>query len=127
MDERRQLPRWKIKQEAKVWMPQTQGFSHCMIEDLHLKGMCLSSSKLLPQTNRTKDASGPQEPFKMSFAIGDNFDLIKIEAEIPWAKVDPGRYVYGLSFSKIADVDKDRIYQYINTNCFDQFRKNWWS
>ncbi len=115
MDERRQLPRWEIKKEAKVWMSQTQGFSHCIIEDIHLKGMCVSFNRPLPQ----------QGPVKMSFAIGDNFDLIKIEAQIPWSKVDQGRYVYGLSFNKIADTDKDRIYQYINTNCYDQIKNKW--
>ena len=117
MDERRQLPRWGVKKEAKVWMPQTQGFSQCVIEDMHLKGMRVSFNKQLPA----------QEPMRMSFAIGDNFDPIKIEAQIPWAKEDQGRYVYGLSFSKIAENDKDRIYQYITTNCYDQFKKNWWA
>ena len=43
------------------------------------------------------------------------------------AKEDQGRYVYGLSFSKIEDDDKDRIYQYINTNCYDQFKDKWWA
>ena len=117
MDERRQLPRWEIKKEAKVWMPQMQDFSHCMIEDMHLKGMCVSFNKRLPQ----------QQTVSMSFAIGDNFDFTKIEAQIPWRKEDQGRYVYGLSFSNIADKDKDRISQYITTNCYDQVRKNWWA
>ena len=116
MDERRQLPRWEIKKEAKVWMPQTQGFSHCMIEDMHLKGMRVSFNRRL----------AGQGPISLSFAIGDNFDLIKIEAEIPWDKEEQGRYVYGLSFSKITDKDKERLYQYINANCFDQFKKKWW-
>ena len=116
MDERRQLPRWEIKKEAKAWIPQTQGFSHCIIEYMHLKGMCVSFNKRLPQ----------QEPLRMSFAIGDNFDLIKIEAQIPWTKEDQGRFIYGLSFTQIADNDKDRIYQYINANCYDQIKDNWW-
>ena len=118
MDENRQLPRWEIKQEAKVWMPQTQDFSQCVIEDMHLKGMRVSFDKRLPRQDPL--------PLRMSFAIGDNFAPIKIEARIPWEKEDQGRYVYGLSFSKIADDDKDRIYQYINTNCYDQFKDKWW-
>lgn len=117
MDERRQLPRWEIKKEARVWLPQSQGFSHCIIEDMHLKGMCISFSKPLPQG----------KPMRMSFTIGENFDFIKVEAQVPWEKEDQGRYFYGLSFSKIAENDKDRMYQYINTNCYDQFRKKWWA
>ena len=117
MDERRQLPRWEIKKEAKVWLPQTQGFSLCIIEDMHLKGMCVTFSKRLD----------PQDPLKMSFAIGDNFDFIKVEAKIPWMKEEEDRFIYGLSFSKIADTDKERIYQYINANCYDQFKDKWWA
>ena len=117
MDERRQLPRWEVKKEAKVWMPHTQGFSHCVIEDMHLKGMCVSFSKPLPL----------ERTVRMSFAIGDNFDFVKIEAQIPWSKQGQDHHVYGLSFSVISDNDRDKIYQYINTNCYDQFKKNWWA
>jgi len=117
MDERRQLPRWEMKKEAKAWIPQTQGFTHCVVEDIHLKGMCVSFNKQLPL----------QKPLRMSFAIGDNFDLIKIEAQIPWAKQEGDRYVYGLSFAQIADSDKEKIYQYINTHCYEQIKDKWWS
>lgn len=117
MDERRQLPRWEVKKEAKVWIPLMQGFSHCTIEDLHLKGMCVSFNKRLPQ----------DKAVRMSFTLGDSFDFIKVEAEIPWAKEGNGRHVYGLSFTQIAEEDKDRIYQYIQSNCYDQVRNKWWA
>ena len=114
MDERRQLPRWEVKKEVKVWMPQTQDFSHGILEDINLKGMCLSFSKRIPDEN----------PLRMSFAIAE--DMIKIEAQVPWAKQEDGRYVYGLLFNKIAEDDKDKIYQYITDNCYDQFKNKWW-
>ena len=118
MDERRQLPRWEIKKEAKVWMQgEPVNARQCVIEDMHLKGMCVSLNKQLPQ----------ERPVRMSFAIGDDFDPIKIEAEIPWAKENQDRYVYGLSFSRISDEGKGRIDQYINTNCYDQVKNKWWA
>ena len=117
MDERRQLPRWEIKKEAKVWMPQMHQPGHCMVEDMHLKGMCVSFNDRLPQEGAVS----------MSFAIGDDFVPIQIEAEIPWEKKDQGRYVYGLSFSNISDEDKDKIYQYTNAHCYDQIKKHWWA
>ena len=117
MDERRQLPRWEIKKESLVWMPQALGFSQCIIEDMHLKGMRISCEKRLFQ----------QQVVRMSFMIGDHFDLIKIEAHLPWAMEDADRYVYGLSFSRIEDEDKDKLYNYISTHCFDQFKKKWWA
>jgi hypothetical protein len=41
-------------------------------------------------------------------------------------KENHDRYEYGLSFSKVDDEDKDKIYQYIATNCYDQFKNKWW-
>jgi PilZ domain len=117
MDERREIPRWEIKKESKAWIPLSQGFSHCMIEDMHLKGMCVSFSRRLPEMHT----------IRMSFTLGDDFDFIKIEAQAPWMRVYQDRYVYGLSFTKIAEEDKDRILQYINTNCYDQFKNKWWA
>lgn len=116
MDERRQLPRWEVGKEARVWMPLTQSFGHCRIEDIHLKGMCVSFEKELPAEN----------PLRMSFAIGEDFDFVKVEANIPWKKEEQGRHIYGLSFSKIHDSDKDKIYQFISANCSDQLREKWW-
>ena len=117
MNERRQLPRWEVKKEIKVWIPMTQGFGHCVVEDMHLKGMRVSFNKPLPR----------QESVGMSFAIGDGFDFIKIEAKIPWSKEDQGRYVYGLLFSKVDDSNKDRLSQYMITNADDQFKNKWWA
>jgi c-di-GMP-binding flagellar brake protein YcgR len=59
--------------------------------------------------------------------MGDDFDFIKVEADVPWKKEEQGRHFYGLSFSRIDDENKDRIFQYINTNCYDQMKNNWWS
>ena len=116
-EERRRLPRWQVNREAKVWLSQAQEFSQCMIEDINLKGMCASFNKQLPQ----------EQPVHMSLGFEGSPDIMQLEANLPWAKEDQGRYVYGLSFSKIADDDKDSIYQYINTNCYDQFKDKWWS
>jgi hypothetical protein len=116
MEEQRQLPRWEIKKEAKVWLPDMLGFSHCIIENMHLKGMRASFDRPLPQ----------QGFLRMSFEIADNAEPIKIEATIPWEKQEQGRYVYGLSFNNISDEDKNRIYQYTSSHCYEQFKHKWW-
>jgi PilZ domain len=116
MDERRQLPRWEIKKDAKVWMPQTQSFSHGVIENMHLKGMCLSFDRQVFQEQETV----------IYFTIGDNFDLIRVEARIPWESRDHDRHMYGLSFTQIRDDYKDKIDQYITANCYNQLQKKWW-
>ena len=98
-------------------MPETQGFSYCIIEDMHLKGMCISLKGRLYQ----------KQPLKISFAIYDSSESIQVEADVPWAKEERGQYMYGLSFIKINDEDKDKIYQYITANCYDQFKDKWWA
>ncbi len=117
MDERRQLPRWQVKREVKAWLPQMQEFRHCIIEDINLKGMCASFSKRLP----------PEQPVSMSLSFENDFNLMKVEVNLPWVKEEQGRYVYGMSFNKIMDADKDRIYQYISNYCSEQFREKWWA
>jgi hypothetical protein len=116
MDERRQLPRWEVKKEAKVWLPQMQEFRLCIIEDINLKGMCVSFNKQLPQ----------EQPMPMSLGLEDGAELMKLEVDLPWAKEEQGRHVYGMFFSKIGEVDKDKIYQYINDHCSNQIKDKWW-
>jgi len=117
MDDRRGLPRWEIMKESKFWLSQTQDFNLCTIKDIHLKGMCISSNKQLPQ----------QDSLKLSFAIGESFDFIKIEAGVQWKSQDQGRYVYGLSFNRIDEENKDKVYQYVMENCYDQLKNRWWA
>lgn len=116
MDERRALPRWEIKKEVKVWIPMIQGFGHCTLEDLHLKGMCLSFGKRLLS----------QDKIRMSLALEEDYDFIKVESDIPWMKEDQGRFIYGLSFNSISDFDKEKISKYIQTNCYEQLKNKWW-
>ena len=95
MNERRQVPRWKIKKEAKVWLPHGRGSAQCIVEDMHIKGMRVSFDKKLP----------PQQTIRMSFSIGDSFDYIKVKAQTSWVKEENGRYIYGLSFSAMEAIE----------------------
>lgn len=110
MDERRQWPRWQVQGQAMVRLPQMPELSHCMIEDINLKGMCVSFNKQLPQ----------KEPLDMFLVFEGCCDLIKVEVNLPWKREYRGRYVYGMSFSKIMDWDQDRVYQYILSQCSKQ-------
>ncbi len=117
MDERRQLPRWQVKRETKAWLPQMQEFSRCIIEDINLKGMRASFTQRLPQ----------EQSVNMSLDLEDKCDFMKLEVSLPWVREDQGRYVYGMSFNKIKDSDKDRIYQYISSHCSQQLKDKWWA
>jgi c-di-GMP-binding flagellar brake protein YcgR len=117
MDERRQLPRWELGKEAGFWLTQRQEFRLCVIEDLNLKGMRVSFDKQLPL----------EQPVRVSLGLDDKSDLMKLEVDVPWVRPDKERYVYGISFNRIAETDKERLYQYISNNCSKQIKEKWWA
>ena len=116
MEERRQLPRWRIGKAARLTFgnggPSTNGH----ITDIHLKGMSVGLPEPLCD----------QGPFGIRVVLGDDcrFD---VEAEVKWTREENGQYVHGLVFSKILEDSKDRIYAYISEQCLNQFHARWWS
>jgi len=117
MDERRKLPRWEVNKEVKVWIPMTQGFSHFVLEDIHLKGMRVSFNRKLPH----------EKTVRMSFDMDNNYEFIKVETQICWRVENEQRNCYGLSFSQINEEAKQKIDRYITANCYDQIKNKWWS
>ena len=116
MRERRQLPRWVVGKTAKVKLDSEEEFSRCLIEDINLKGMCVA----LPE-GLLKNHS-----IRMVLSLEDSLE-IDVEVFIPWCRQDVGRVVHGVSFSRIIDEDKDKVYQFISRHCSKQIRNNWWS
>ncbi|MBI3602768.1 MAG: PilZ domain-containing protein [Candidatus Omnitrophica bacterium] len=116
MDERRQIPRWEIKQPAKVKIGPEGEFVDCVIEDLNLKGLCMSVSTQLPEN----------DPLKMVLELPGYLHL-DVGAHIPWVRQAEGRYIYGMSFSTIMDESKEKIYKYLSKNFPGEFRRKWWS
>jgi hypothetical protein len=117
MDERRQLARWEIKEQAVVWIVQTQELRYGVVDNMHLKGMRLSLNKPLPL----------HQELSMSLTIGNELSFVNFEARIPWEKQSHGSHVYGLTFTNITDETKKMMYRYINTNCYEQFRNTRWA
>lgn len=116
MQERRELPRWHIGKKAKVRLGFSNDLSDCIIEDMNLKGMCVSLYEPLPQGH----------PVRMTLALTENFDF-NVEVSVPWVREEAGRYVHGLSFNIIMDGDREKVYQYVSRNCFKQFKDKWWA
>lgn len=114
--DRRQLPRWSVHKQAKILWSAKHEISPCVIEDLSLKGMCLSMPQPFPA----------EKSLKPILMLSDVIDL-EIETQVTWRKQTTEGYFQGMSFSKIKDSDKDRIFQYINSNCSKQLKDQWWS
>ena len=100
MDDRRQTLRREIRKEAKVWMPHGPGVKHCIVEDMHLKGMRVSFNQRLLR----------QHAQKMSFAIRDNADFINAEGRVLWTREEQDRFVYGLEFNKMEVLPLMRVW-----------------
>ena len=113
-ENRRRLPRWSVKRPAKVRLQDAWQFEDCYVEDMNLKGMRMSFSGRLPLDRSVR----------IALAFPDL--AFEVDVEVPWIKEDDGRFMYGLSFSRIKDEDKDKIYQYIFSNCFYQLNDQWW-
>ncbi|MBF0489942.1 MAG: PilZ domain-containing protein [Candidatus Omnitrophica bacterium] len=113
-NERRRLPRWGVRRPAMVRLNEEWYFNNCYVDDMNLKGMRIILSQALSQ----------EQAAKMAISFGEM--SFEVEVLVPWVKESQGRYIHGVTFSRIKDADKDRIYQYIFNNCFDQLKDQWW-
>jgi hypothetical protein len=116
MIERRETPRWELKKNARIWMPDSQSLCYCVIEDVHSNGLCISSDERVFR----------EQVVSMSIVMEGIGDFIKIDGWIHWAKMVGGRYFYGLSFGELAVDDRCRIYQQICLYCSNQYKRKWW-
>lgn len=115
MVDRRQIPRWQIRQKMKIRLKGALTFVDCYVHDINLKGMQVAFPMELPD----------ETCVRMNMALTKDVN-VETEAHIPWHRQDGKRHIYGLSFSKIKDGDKDQIYEYVCFNSLDQLKDRWW-
>ena len=110
MQERRQVPRWDVWQTARI----KTGQSSCagLIHDMNCKGMKVSLPLKLPE--------GPLIGLRIE--LSESVQL-ETRVNVRWQSHDRGAHVYGLSFAVLRDEDKDRIYQYLQSHCRQEWRK----
>ena len=116
MDERRQIPRWTIDREADIMIAGHPGAVRGRVRDINGKGLQLSVPAAFPA----------EQPLHLRLIIDKVLDL-EIEAESPWQARSAGEHRYGLRFTRIHDLDKERIYEYVRTTFPDQIRRQWWA
>jgi len=115
MDEQRRLPRWRMNSLMKVSFQDRYEFKDTVVEDMNLKGMCLSLPAMLPKNT----------PVRIELELLGR-ESVTVKALIPWIKERDGRYLHGLEFNQVVDSDRERIYQYINDRCMKQLEAGWW-
>lgn len=115
MDERRIAPRWPINQEAAVTFENGVRAIPCIVEDISYRGMRVSLRR-----NLFEDVFSN---FKL--ALGAEFE-INAGAYVAWRNQSDDINTYGLSFSRIDDSMKLRLWDYIKNNFPHLVTKHWW-
>lgn len=115
MPDRRNCIRWQINWQAQVRFPEKETLTKCYIKDINFKGM-----RILLDGKLKKDTF-----VNLTLALSSEL-AFDIEAWVVWQGTLEGMNSYGLFFTKVSDVDKERLYQFISKNFRAQISKQWW-
>jgi len=110
--ERRVLPRWKISVPAKIKWEGRNDYLACGVNDLSMRGCSLVMAEKIPE-GCVRVELNFQEKF-----------LFDIEIAIIWHKEADSKQVYGIKFTRIRDLDKEKIFRMMQENFPSHFRKN---
>lgn len=115
MAEHRRYVRYQVNQQAKLKLEQAVEEVFCQVKDINYKGIRVVLAAKLSQDTA----------FKLKLKLSDNcaFDA---EVWVAWTKVINGVNHYGLYFNRLRDVDKDKIYSFLNEYCYNEMRGKWW-
>ncbi len=115
MQEHRRYVRYQVKQQGRLKLEQVSEELFCQIKDISYKGAKIALNAKLPENT----------------ALSINLRLhedcaIDAEAWIAWHEVFNGVNHYGIYFDKVRDVDKDKIYSFLNKYCYNEMKGKWW-
>jgi len=115
VSEHRKLPRWQINRKGALKLDQAEEVV-CQVKDINYKG-----AGIILNTNLPLDAE-----VKIQLQLTPDCS-IDAQAWIVWHKVINGTNHYGIYFSRIKDVDKDKIFKFINMFHHDDLKQRCWS
>ncbi len=115
MHERRKLTRWCTERQAKVKLAGAEAFAECTVSDINLKGAKICLKITLPKDTLVK----------FCLQLGEDFS-IEAEAWIVWHRIINGHNMYGLYFTKLRDLDREKIYQFVYRHSPQEIHKQWW-
>jgi len=115
MKDYRKLSRWQINQLITLKIDQVPEDLFCQIKDINSKGVKVTLNTKLPQGRK----------LKISLKLSENC-IVDAEAWIAWHKVFNGVNHYGLYFNKIKDLDKDKIFKFVNMYRYGDLKQKPW-
>lgn len=116
MEERRGCARWVINKQASLKLHEDEHSYACDVEDISLRGARIhSSQKINKNTN-----------IGINIPLDDEFFINDLEAEVVWSQSLENDNIYGLHFTKIKELDKEIVYNFIKKHFFKELQRHWW-
>lgn len=115
MQDRRCIIRWQINRQARLKLEGAEAFVNCHIQDICFKGI-----KMVLGMKLQKDTF-----LKLRLCLSEDC-MMDVEVWVAWHKTIDGHNLYGLYFTKIKDLDKEKIYKFMYKNFPQQLAKQWW-
>ncbi|MFA5092511.1 MAG: PilZ domain-containing protein [Candidatus Omnitrophota bacterium] len=112
MKDHRKISRWQINQLVTLKVGEAPNEVYCQVKDINSKGVKITLNTKLPQGSK----------FKINLRLSESC-TVDAEVWIAWHKVLNGVNHYGLFFSKIKDLDKDKIFKFVNMYRYGDLRQ----
>jgi len=119
MQEYRRYVRNQVQQQGRLKLDQPSGQPSCewpcQVKDISYKGARIALNAKLPENTA----------LRINLRLYEDC-AIDAEVWVAWHKVFNGVNHYGVYFDKIRDVDKDKIYGFLNKYCYNEMKGKWW-
>lgn len=117
MEDKRRNIRWQINKDAKIdLLGDEPEHLNCVIKDICVRGVKVCVSRKLPQ----------EATININLDLCADVSLKDVEAKVAWRQESEEANVYGLSFERIREMDKTKIYDFVYRDFPQEIRKGWW-
>lgn len=110
--ERRLLPRWEVSVPAQAKWEGLVDYVNCEIRDMNFRGFKI----VLPQKLE-------EQCTKLVLRFNEDF-ILNAEFCILWHAELHDKHIYGCSFTRLRDQDKEKMYDFVFKNFPDQIEKH---
>ena len=117
MEDKRRNIRWQVDKDAKMdLLGDESGRLNCAIKDICVRGVRVCVNQKLPQ----------EATININLDLCVDVSLRDVEAKVVWRQESEEANTYGLSFERIREMDKTKIYDFVHKNFPQEIRKGWW-
>ncbi|MDP2044396.1 MAG: PilZ domain-containing protein [Candidatus Omnitrophota bacterium] len=117
MEDKRRNIRWQINKDAKMDLLGGEPEQlNCAIKDICVRGVRVCVNRKLPQ----------EATININLDLCVDVSLRDVEAKVVWRQASEEANAYGLSFERIREMDKTKIYDFVHRNFPKEIRKGWW-